>query len=52
MNDVAVIEDFKQRIINLKKDQTFKSETTGGGKNSPGPLRKRIEIAERYFVGD
>lgn len=52
LNDVAVIEDYKQRIINLKKDQTFKTETTGGGKNSPGPLRKRIEIAERYFVGD
>lgn len=50
LTNAAVIDDYKQKIINLKKDPIFKTETTGGGKNSPGPLRKRIEIAQRYFV--
>lgn len=44
------ISKISESIINLKKDADFKSETTGGGKNSPGPLRKRVALAERYFL--
>lgn len=44
------IDKFAKAIINLKKDEQFKAETTGGGKNSSGLLKKRVEIAEKFFV--
>lgn len=47
----GLIEKFRDVIIQLKKDPAFKAETTGGGKNSPGPLKRRIEVAEKYFEG-
>jgi hypothetical protein len=47
--DDATIEKLRAAILNLKQDAVFKSETTGGGKNSPGPLQRRIDIAQKYF---
>lgn len=47
--DDSIIDKIRESIILLKKDETFKIQTTGGGKNSPGPLRSRIEIASKYF---
>lgn len=43
------INEFKKTLIKLKKDSDFKKETTGGGKNSPGLLKRRIDISEHYF---
>ncbi|MEQ1969781.1 DUF262 domain-containing protein [Xenorhabdus nematophila] len=47
--DDEIIENLKNKILELKNDSTFKTETTGGGKNSPGPLTRRIDIAKQYF---
>ncbi|TGE21726.1 DUF262 domain-containing protein [Hymenobacter aquaticus] len=38
------LEDISQKIRQIKLDPTFVSLTTGGGKNSPGLLRKRIQF--------
>ncbi|HGN2572259.1 TPA: DUF262 domain-containing protein [Providencia rettgeri] len=43
------IEKFNEVILIIKNDPEFKSETTGGGKNSPGKLRSRIDVSERLF---
>lgn len=40
------ITKLRDAILVLKNDDTFSKETRGGGKNSPGLLRKRIEICE------
>lgn len=40
----AHIDALKESIENIKADEEFISVTTGGGKNSPGPLNKRIQI--------
>lgn len=50
-NDDSIIDKIRNSIIQLKKDSVFKAQTTGGGKNSPGPLRSRIEIATQYLEG-
>jgi hypothetical protein len=34
----------KEKLEEIKADPDFKSVTTGGGKNSPGPLNRRITI--------
>lgn len=31
-------------LMEIKTDKDFIAVTTGGGKNSPGPLRRRIQI--------
>lgn len=41
------IEILKGSILEIKQDNSFATLTTGGGKNSPGPLRDRIA-----FVSD
>lgn len=45
------IQKFKDSVIELKNDENFKAETTGGGKNSTGLLRRRIELAQQFFLG-
>lgn len=40
------LEKVKLVLREVKSDQRFISATTGGGKNSPGPLRERIAIVE------
>lgn len=37
----------KQRILDVKQNPDFITLTTGGGKNSPGPLRERINFVVR-----
>jgi hypothetical protein len=36
-----------ETFVEIKKDPAFIKITTGGGKNSRGPLRERIEFIER-----
>lgn len=48
-NDNAVIAKIRDGILSLKKDEVFKAQTTGGGKNSPGPLKSRIDVAPKYL---
>ncbi len=38
------IEAIRDKIEEIKSDQEFIEVTTGGGKNSPGPLNRRIQI--------
>ena len=38
------IDALKESLENIKADEEFIAVTTGGGKNSPGPLNKRIQI--------
>nr|VFK77952.1 MAG: Protein of unknown function DUF262 [Candidatus Kentron sp. SD] len=38
------IKKLKQKLEDIKRDDEFKSVTTGGGKNSPGLLDKRIRV--------
>lgn len=38
------VEKIKSALEEIKSDVNFKSATTGGGKNSPGPLKLRIDI--------
>ncbi|EKN4118270.1 TPA: DUF262 domain-containing protein [Yersinia enterocolitica] len=45
----ADIDKFKNAIIDLKNNEDFKAETTGGGKNSTGLLKKRIILASTFF---
>lgn len=45
----AHIERLKSSILEIKQDNTFAALTTGGGKNSPGPLRDRINFVSERF---
>lgn len=38
------IDALKERLEKIKADDDFINVTTGGGKNSPGPLNKRIQV--------
>ena len=38
------IEAIKQKLEEIKSDPEFIAATTGGGKNSPGPLNKRVNL--------
>ena len=49
-NNFQHIEKIKAAILDIKKDNEFQRQTTGGGKNSSGKLRDRIAISERYFI--
>lgn len=40
----------KAKLEEIKRDPVFKAATTGGGKNSPGPLNSRIELVERKLA--
>lgn len=41
------ISALKAKLEEIKGDAEFKAATTGGGKNSPGPLNSRIQLVER-----
>nr|VFK39281.1 MAG: Protein of unknown function DUF262 [Candidatus Kentron sp. TC] len=45
------IEKIKETLEKIKRDSKFQSATTGGGKNSPGPLGQRIEIVSKGLSG-
>ncbi|WP_066015660.1 DUF262 domain-containing protein [Endozoicomonas atrinae] len=38
------IRSLKAKLIEIKADSDFSKATVGGGKNSPGPLNKRIQV--------
>ena len=44
--DVAQMEKLKDVLTAVKSDDAFIAITTGGGKNSPGPLRDRVEFVK------
>lgn len=44
------IELVKLKLEEVKKSKEFISATTGGGKNSPGPLKNRISIVEEKLA--
>jgi len=46
LNDKATITRLKDELGNIKLDPAFIDITTGGGKNSPGPLNQRIGFVE------
>lgn len=43
-NNQEHISGLESILMEIKSDTNFKSATTGGGKNSPGPLNTRIDI--------
>jgi hypothetical protein len=47
-NDAVAIAKLKSALTSIKLDPAFIKITTGGGKNSPGPLNERIKfVADR-----
>lgn len=46
LDDHAIVTRLKTELTNTKLDPAFISITTGGGKNSPGPLYQRIAFVE------
>lgn len=50
LNDDTTIERLKGSLMAIKLDPEFIGMTTGGGKNSPGPLNDRIGFVERRMV--
>lgn len=45
-NDSAMMKRLEESFKQIKCDDNFISITTGGGKNSPGPLRDRIDFIQ------
>ena len=50
LDDDGVIERLREALTAIKLDPVFIEMTTGGGKNSPGPLNDRIGFVERRLV--
>jgi hypothetical protein len=50
LDDGGVIERLRETLTAIKLDPVFIEMTTGGGKNSPGPLNDRIGFVERRLV--
>jgi Protein of unknown function DUF262 len=46
LNDPATITKLKDELTSIKLDPGFIQITSGGGKNSPGPLNERIRFVE------
>lgn len=46
-DDAKMMGKLKAKLRDIKFDGTFISITTGGGKNSPGPLQERIGFVEK-----
>ncbi|MBQ0746931.1 MAG: DUF262 domain-containing protein [Marinobacter sp.] len=46
-SDDVQIGRLRKALMQLKFDDNFIQETTGGGKNSPGPLARRISMVEK-----
>jgi len=47
LDDVDLMEQLKKKFEEIKYDEKFIDMTTGGGKNSRGALRDRIEFVEK-----
>jgi hypothetical protein len=47
LEDPAVVSKLKQELRAIKLDPEFMRITTGGGRNSPGPLNDRISFVEQ-----
>ena len=47
LEDPAVVSKLKQQLRAIKLDPEFMRITTGGGRNSPGPLNDRISFVEQ-----
>lgn len=50
INDQDAVDRFKDELTAIKLDRTFIDMTTGGGKNSPGPLADRINFVENRLA--
>ena len=50
LDDTGVIERLRNTLTEIKLDPDFIAMTTGGGKNSPGPLNDRINFVQRRVV--
>lgn len=50
LDDDAMVDRLKDVLMAIKLDPNFIEMTTGGGKNSPGPLNDRIGFVERRMV--
>jgi hypothetical protein len=50
LGDGTMIDLLKNTLMSIKLDPDFIEMTTGGGKNSPGPLNDRIGFVERRMV--
>ena len=44
IDDPDIIEKVSDALDEIKKDATFQTLTTGGGKNSPGPYSDKIDF--------
>lgn len=49
-DDGKQMEALREAIFAIKRDTTFIGMTTGGGKNSPGPLNDRIQFVEKALT--
>jgi len=47
LDDQVLMDRLKEELPKIKLDPEFIRITTGGGKNSPGPLKARIEFVEK-----
>ena len=48
VDDAGHVSKLRDAFLQIKKDPAFVALTTGGGKNSPGPLKARIKfVADR-----
>lgn len=50
LDDDGVIGRLRETLTAIKLDPVFIDMTTGGGKNSPGPLNDRITFVERRLA--
>jgi hypothetical protein len=48
--DEAVMVALAEKLQSIKLDTGFRAITTGGGRNSPGPLKARIEFVENRLA--
>jgi hypothetical protein len=49
LNESQQIEKINNILEDIKKDDIFRQFTTGGGQNSPGPYRRKIEFVSEKF---
>jgi hypothetical protein len=47
LNSDEIVDQLRSALRGIKLDQEFIAITTGGGKNSPGPLNQRIGFVEQ-----
>lgn len=51
IDDERILRLLEQVLRNIKLDEEFIRITTGGGRNSPGLLKQRIEFVEDRVKG-